>query len=109
MKVQRDCRQEVPMKVKEVMTRDVVVASPKQSISDVARKMAECDTGVLPVGEDDRLVGVITDRDIVVRAVAQQLSPDAPVRDVMSKEGLYCFEDEEIDDVALNMADQQDR
>ena len=97
------------MKVSEVMTRDVVVANPKQSICDAAKLMAECDTGALPVGEDDRLVGVITDRDIAVRAVAKRLSLDTPVRDVMSREVLYCFEDEEVEHVARNMADQQIR
>jgi CBS domain-containing protein len=97
------------MKVSEVMTRDVVVANPKQSICDAAKLMAESDTGALPVGEDDRLVGVITDRDITVRAVAKRLSADTPVRDVMSKEVLYCFEDEEVEHVARNMADQQIR
>ena len=97
------------MKVSEVMTRDVVVANPRQSICDAAKLMAECDTGALPVGENDRLVGVITDRDIAVRAVAKRLSPDTPVRDVMSQEVLYCFEDEEVEHVARNMADQQVR
>ena len=97
------------MKVSEVMTRDVVVANPKQSICDAAKLMAECDAGALPVGEDDRLVGVITDRDIAVRAVAKRLSPDTPVREVMSQEVLYCFEDEDVEHVARNMADQQVR
>ena len=97
------------MKVSEVMTRDVVVATPKQSICDAAKLMAESDMGALPVGENDRLVGVITDRDIAVRAVAKRLSPDTPVRDVMSQEVLYCFEDEEVEHVARNMADQQIR
>ena len=97
------------MKVSEVMTRDVVVANPKQSICDAAKLMAESDTGALPVGENDRLVGVITDRDIAVRAVAKRLPPDTPVRDVMSQEVLYCFEDEEVEHVARNMADQQIR
>jgi CBS domain-containing protein len=97
------------MKVSEVMTRDVVVANPRQSICDAAKLMAESDMGALPVGENDRLVGVITDRDIAVRAVAKRLSPDTPVRDVMSQEVLYCFEDEEVEHVARNMADQQVR
>lgn len=97
------------MKVNEVMTRDVIVANPKQSICDAAKLMAECGMGALPVGEDDRLVGVITDRDIALRAVAKHLSPDTPVRDVMSEEVLYCFEDEEVEHVARNMADQQVR
>lgn len=97
------------MKVSEVMTRDVTVISPRQSISDAARLMADCDTGALPVGENDRLVGVITDRDIAVRAVAEHLPPDTPVRDVMSKEVLYCYEDETIEQVADNMGEQQIR
>jgi CBS domain-containing protein len=71
--------------------------------------MAECDAGALPVGDGDQLVGVITDRDIAIRAVALRLSPDTPVRDVMSPEVLYCFDEEEVEDVARNMADQQIR
>jgi len=97
------------MKVKHVMTREVVVASPEDTICEAARRMAECDAGALPVGENDRLVGVITDRDIAVRAVAQRLSPDTPVRDIMSREVLYCFDEEDVEHVARNMADQQIR
>jgi CBS domain-containing protein len=91
------------------MTREVVVASPGDSICDAAQKMAECDAGSLPVGENDRLVGMITDRDIAVRAVAKNMPPDTPVRDVMSKEVLYCFDDEDIEKVADNMGEQQVR
>jgi len=97
------------MKVKHIMTRDVVVASPADSICEAARRMAECDAGALPVGEEDRLVGVITDRDIAIRAVAHRLSPDTPVGQVMSQEVLYCFDEEEVEDVARNMAAQQIR
>jgi CBS domain-containing protein len=97
------------MKVSECMTREVVVASPGDSICDAARKMAECDAGSLPVGENDRLVGMITDRDIAVRAVAKNMPPDTPVRDVMSAEVLYCFDDEDIEKVADNMGAQQVR
>jgi CBS domain-containing protein len=93
------------MLVSEVMTSDVRLASPEQSIRDAASLMAECDCGVLPVGDGDRLVGMITDRDIVVRAIAAGKSADTKVRDVMSKEVLYCFEDAEIEEVASNMAD----
>ena len=94
------------MQVREAMTRDVRIANPGQPIRDVARMMAEIDAGAMPVGENDRLVGMITDRDITVRAVAQGKGPDTPVRDVMSAEQvLYCFEDEDIDEVAKNMAD----
>lgn len=74
------------MLVSDAMTSDVKIASPNQSISDAARMMAQLDTGMLPVGENDRLVGVITDRDIAVRAVAAGKLPSTPVRDVMSAE-----------------------
>lgn len=97
------------MNVKECMTPDVLIASPDQTIADAARMMAECDAGSLPVGEDDRLVGMITDRDIVLRAVARNMPNETPVRDVMSKEVLYCFEDDDIEKVAENMGSQQVR
>ena len=98
------------MRVSEAMTRDVRVATPGQSIRDVAKMMAEIDAGALPVGENDRLIGMITDRDIAIRAVAQGKGPDTPVRDVMSTEKvLYCYDDEELDNVAKNMGDEQVR
>jgi CBS domain-containing protein len=98
------------MRVSECMTREVRIANPGQSIREVARIMAEIDAGVLPVGEDDRLVGMITDRDIAIRAVAEGKGPDTPVRDVMSTEQvLYCFEDEDLTQVAKNMGEQQVR
>ena len=97
------------MRVSEAMTRDVRIASPNQSIREAARIMAEIDAGVLPVGEDDRLVGMITDRDIAIRAVAEGKGPDTSVREVMTQDVKYCFEDEDTDDVVRNMADQQVR
>ena len=97
------------MKVREVMTRDVRVANPEQSIREAAQLMAELDAGVLPVGADDRLVGMITDRDIAVRGVAKGKAPDTPVREVMTADVKYCFDDEEVDHVARNMADIQVR
>lgn len=97
------------MRVSEAMTRDVRVATPGQPIRDVARMMAEIDAGAMPVGENDRLIGMITDRDIAVRAVAQGKGPDTPVREVMSTEVLYCYEDDELDRVAKNMGDVQVR
>ena len=98
------------MRVSDAMTRDVRVATPGQSIRDVAKIMAEIDAGVMPVGENDRLIGMITDRDIAVRAVAQGKGPDTPVREVMSTEKvLYCYDDEELDQVAKNMGDVQVR
>ena len=94
------------MKVREAMTRDVRIASPSETIRQAARTMAEIDAGAIPVGENDRLVGMITDRDIAVRAVASGKSPDTPIRDVMSTEDIcYCFDDQEIGEVAVSMAD----
>ena len=97
------------MKVREAMTTNVAIASPEQSICYAAKMMAEHDTGALPVGEGDRLVGMITDRDIAIRAVAQEKDPSTPVGEVMSKEVLYCFEDEDVEHVAENMGNQQIR
>jgi CBS domain-containing protein len=71
--------------------------------------VAEIDADSVPVGENDRLVGMITDRDIAIRAVAQGKGPDTPVRDVMSKELKYCYDDEDLEHVAKNMGDIQVR
>jgi CBS domain-containing protein len=87
------------------MSRDVRLANPGQTIRDVAKIMADIDAGSVPVSDNDRLVGMITDRDIAVRAVAQGKGPDTPVREVMSQEVKYCYDDEELDHVAKNMGD----
>lgn len=97
------------MKVREVMTTDVLLVNPNQTIAEAAKMMAESDTGAIPVRENDRLVGVITDRDIAIRAVAQRKPPDTSVREAMSKEVLYCYEDEDVEQVAKNMAENQVR
>ena len=97
------------MNVSEVMTRNVVLASPKQPIHEAARIMAERDAGALLVGENDRLVGVITDRDIAVRAVAKALPPETPIEQIMSPQVLYCFEDEDVERVARNMGENRVR
>jgi CBS domain-containing protein len=93
------------MKVSEAMTRDVMIASPNQAICDAAKMMSDLDAGVLPVGENDRLVGMITDRDICIRAVAAGKPPTTPIREVMSKEVKYCFDDDDIDEIAQTMAE----
>jgi len=97
------------MKVSEVMSTNVQIARPDQTIREAARMMADIDAGALPVGENDRLVGMITDRDIAVRAVAAGLGPDTPVRKVMSSEVLYCTQDDDIEDIAHNMSDMKVR
>ena len=97
------------MKVSEVMTRDVRLIEPTQTIRDAAKLMAELDAGIMPVREGDRLVGMITDRDIAIRAVAEGKGPDTPVREVLTADVKYCYEDDDTDDVARNMADIQVR
>lgn len=97
------------MKVSKAMTRDVSLVSPDDTLQQAASKMAELDAGVVPVGANDKLVGMLTDRDITVRAVAQGKGPQTPVRDVMSEEVKYCFEDEELAAVTANMGDLQVR
>jgi CBS domain-containing protein len=101
--------QEAKMKVSEVMTREILVANPEQTVQQAARMMADIDAGVLPVGENDRLVGMITDRDIAIRCVAQGNGPDAKIRDVMSHDVKYCFIDQDLDEVTRNMAEIQVR
>jgi CBS domain-containing protein len=93
------------MKVRDAMTKDVRMMRPDQKIRDAALLMAELDIGVLPVEENDRLVGMITDRDITVRAIAEGRGPDTPIREVMTREVLYCYDDQTVDEVSQNMAD----
>jgi CBS domain-containing protein len=102
-------KRRVVMKVKDAMTRDVRMTRPDQRIRDAALLMAELDIGVLPVEENDKLIGMITDRDIAVRAVADGRGPDTPIREVMTREVLYCFEDQTLDEVSQNMADKRVR
>jgi CBS domain-containing protein len=91
------------------MTRGVFIADPEETIEEVAMVMAGIDAGVLPVGNNDRLVGMITDRDIAVRGVAEGKGPNTKVRDVMTTEIKYCFDDEDVEDVTRNMGDVQVR
>ncbi|HEX5688207.1 MAG TPA: CBS domain-containing protein [Ideonella sp.] len=93
------------MRVREAMTSDVLLVDPGQTIREAARLMAEHDIGALPVGQGDRLVGMITDRDMAVRALAQGQGPDTKVSEVMSREVLYCFDDDDLNSVANNMSD----
>jgi CBS domain-containing protein len=97
------------MRVSEAMSRDVRIANPEQTICEAARIMSEIDVGALPVGENNRLVGMITDRDIAVRAVAAEKPHTTKVREVMSREVLYCYEDQDLDELAINMGDEQVR
>lgn len=95
------------MKVQELMSRKVRLARPEQTIREVANIMASEDVGAMPVEENDRLAGMVTDRDIAVRAVATGQGPDTKVAEVMTRGIKYCFEDQELSEVAANMAKQQ--
>jgi CBS domain-containing protein len=97
------------MKVNEAMTREVKITSPEETVQKAAKMMADLDAGALPVAENDRLIGMITDRDIAIRGVAGGKGPEAKVRDVMTAEVKYCFDDQDLDEVAHNMADLQVR
>lgn len=96
------------MQVKDIMSSDVNVVKPSTTIAAAARLMREGDLGALPVGEGDQLLGMMTDRDIVVRAVAEGKDcTSTPVSETMSDEVLYCFEDQDTEEVAANMGDRQ--
>ena len=97
------------MEIRQVMSRDVQIANPEDPIRTAAAKMKEIDAGVLPVAEGDRLIGILTDRDIAVRAVAEGKGPDVKVREVMTPEVKYVFDDQTVEDVAANMAELQVR
>ena len=97
------------MKVAQIMNTDVFLTAPNRSIREAAETMQRMDVGSLPVGDGDRLIGMVTDRDIVIRAIAKGMGADTPVREVMTQEIRYCFDDQEVDDVARNMADLQVR
>jgi CBS domain-containing protein len=97
------------MQVQEAMTRNVRVANANETIEQAARLMSDLDAGALPVGENNRLVGMITDRDIAVRAIAHGKGPQTKVREIMSNDVKYCFDDQEIDEVTHNMGDIQVR
>jgi CBS domain-containing protein len=91
------------------MTRDVRLVSPDDTIERAAQIMGSVDAGVLPVTDGERLVGMITDRDIAIRGVGEGCAPSARVGDVMSQEVKYCFDDAETEDVLDNMAQIQVR
>ena len=92
------------MLVSEVMTRDVKIASPNDSLQRAAQRMEADDFGSLPVGENDRLVGMVSDRDIAIRAVAQGRSPtECCVGDVMSAEVKYVFDNQTVEEAAKMM------
>ena len=97
------------MKVSEVMTRDVKTVRPDQPVKEAAKFMLNEDAGSMPVSEGDRLIGMITDRDIAVRGVAKGYGPETPVRELMTDEIICVREDDDVEEVATRMAQAQVR
>ena len=97
------------MKVSECMTAGVEVVTPQQSMGEAAQFMLRADAGALPVGDGERLIGMVTDRDIAVRGVAQGLGPETPVSQVMTEDLIYCYDDDDVENVAIQMSDAQVR
>ena len=97
------------MKVSDAMTAQVVTANPSSTITEVARIMADIESGAVPVTEDSKVVGMVTDRDIVIRVVAERGSLDGPVSAVMSENVETCREDDDLADAAARMGARQIR
>ena len=98
------------MNIQQIMTRNVECAEPTLPIAKAAEKMREVDIGFLPICDNDKLVGTVTDRDITVRSVAQGRDPRlAPVSEVMSPQVFYCYEDDDVEHVAHYMQEKEVR
>jgi CBS domain-containing protein len=98
------------MKVREIMTSNVECLSPESNLREIAQKMKSLDVGFIPVCENDRLVGTVTDRDIVIRAIAESRDiNNTQARGVMTRDIVYAFEDEDVKDVAEKMRDKDVR
>lgn len=98
------------MKVKDIMTTRVEVLRPGSSLREAAQKMRELDVGPLPVMDGDRVVGVLTDRDITIRATAEGRDPNTTlIQDVMTRNVVFCFEDDDVKEAAKRMSEKQVR
>jgi CBS domain-containing protein len=98
------------MRIAEIMTQDPEVIRSDFVLKDAALMMRELDVGMLPIGKDDRLVGMLTDRDITIRATAEGRDPTkTQVHEVMTQEVVYCFEDQDVSEAAKLMQERQIR
>jgi CBS domain-containing protein len=98
------------MKLSEIMTSDVEVIHPDDTLQTAAQKMRDRDIGFLPVCDGDRLIGVLSDRDVIVRALAEGQDSRAMLgRDLVSSPAIYCFDDQSVDEAAKLMHDNQIR
>jgi CBS domain-containing protein len=98
------------MKISEIMTSNLEMIDSTRSLTEAAREMESLDVGALPVREGAQLIGIITDRDIVIRALAHGRDPaSTQVKDIISSEIVYCYEDDSVEDAASLMEDHQIR
>lgn len=97
------------LKVSDVMTSDVQLCTTEDTVEEAAEAMAQLDVGLLPVAEDDHLVGMITDRDLAIRVLGKGRGPDTKIKAVMTPDVKYCFEDQDLESVCWNMGDIQVR
>ena len=98
------------MKLKDIMTKEVVVVDPKSSLKDAAQKMRIRDIGFLPVYDGDQILGVVTDRDIIVRSTAEGTDPDTSLgRDFITAPAVSCFDDQDVEEAARLMEEHQIR
>ena len=97
------------MKVADVMTPEVQLCTPDDTLKDAAQAMAALGVGLLPVTDNDRLVGMISDRDIAIRGIGMGRGPEGRVGDVMTAEVKYCYDDQDLDEVSANMGEIQVR
>jgi CBS domain-containing protein len=101
---------EVGMQIKEIMTRDVEVIRPEATLQEAAQKMRDLDVGAIPVCDGRKLQGMLTDRDITIRATAEGANPkERRVQDTMTEDVYYCYENQSVEDVAMIMMDKQVR
>lgn len=98
------------MIAKDCMTKSVELVTPDMTITEVAKKMRDGNFGIVPVQKDDRLVGMITDRDIAIRCVAEKRDcNNVHAAEVMTEKVLYCFEDQDVNEIAKNFGENQIR
>jgi CBS domain-containing protein len=97
------------MKVSDAMTPEVQLCTPDDTLKDAAQAMAALGVGLLPVTDNERLVGMITDRDIAIRGVGMGRGPEARIGDVMTADVRYCYQDQDLDEVSAIMGDLQVR
>lgn len=101
------CKEEVMHRVNEIMSQDVVRIAPTDSIRHAAQLMERYDIGALPVCDNNRLIGMVTDRDLAVRAISAGKPPETRVHEVASGPIEWCFDDDSLDEIQHYMADAQ--